>query len=212
MQAPTRYRSGVAALALMALLLSACRVEEPSRVGKEPAPDRADFKILETRAVDSQDRPEAGQRATEAGPAVQKLLNDFYTGAFIDPDQWGDGTHESIKGLFTGEAQGHVGPNLGGLALADLAPRIDRVYPTKQEAAKLTFMAEDDLSLPIGLVNVVFEAEAEAKEGEDSPVKIIHHAIFWLAREGDAYKISAFQAALSADTETRTAAWGGMGQ
>jgi hypothetical protein len=202
------HRACVVILAVTAVLMSACRAELP-RVGKGPAPDRADFKILDTRAVDVLDRPEAGQRAAEAGPLVQKLLNDFYTGAFIDPDQWGDGTHESIKGLFTGPAQGQLIPNLGGLALADLAPRISTVNPTKQEAAKLTFMAEEDLSLPIGVVNVVFEADAEAKEREDNPVKIVHHAIFWLIREGDTYKISAFQAALKADTVTRGAAWGG---
>ena len=204
---PPLRRTCLVIFAATTVLLSACRAELP-RVGKGPAPARADFKILETRAVDVQDRPEAAQRAAEAGPVVQKLLNEFYTGAFIDPDQWANGTHDSIKGLFTGPAQAQLGPNLGGLALADLAPRIRSVSPTKQEAAKLTFMAEEDLSLPIGLVNVVFEADAEAKERQDNPVKIIHHAIFWLAREGDAYKISAFQAALKADTETRSAAWG----
>jgi hypothetical protein len=208
MLVPLPYRVCLVILAVTAVLLPACRAELP-RVGKGPAPDRADVKILETRAVDVQDRPEAGQRAAEAGPLVQKLLNDFYTAAFIDPDAWGDGTHESLKALFTGSAQAQVSPNLGGLALGDLAPRVGAVYPTKQEAPKLTFMAEDDLSLPIGLVNVVFEADAEAKERQDTPVKIIHHAIFWLVRDGDAYKISAFQAALKADTVTRTAAWGG---
>jgi hypothetical protein len=196
-----------------ALLLPACdRVDTP-KVGKEderPA-GKADFKILETRAVDPQDRPEAAQKAAEAGPLVQKLLNDFYTGAFIDPNAWGDGTHEPIKALFTGEAQAHVGPNLGGLALSDLAPRISRVFPTKQEAPKLTFTAESDLSLPQGVVSVVFEADAEAKDRQDGPVKILHSANFWLVREGDGYKISAFEAALKADTTTQTAAWGGEG-
>ena len=191
-----------------ALALSACKVELP-RPGGRAAPDRADVKILQTQAVDPKDRPEASQRATEAGPMVQKLMNDFYTAAFVDPDAWGEGTHDPIKGLFTPEAQAQLAPNLGGLALADLAPRIRRVFPTRQEAPKLTFMADDDLSLPIGLVNVVFEADAEAKDRNDDPVKIVHHAIFWLAREGDSYKIAAFQAALKADTESRTAAWGG---
>jgi hypothetical protein len=210
----SRRRPFVLVLAMTALLLSACNggVDLPKiRKQEEKPPARADFKILETRAVDSQDRPEAAQKAAEAGPLVQKLLNDFYMGAFIDPNAWGDGAHESIKALFTGEAQPHVAPNLGGLALADLAPRISRVNPTKQEAGKLTLMAEGDLSLPVGLVNVIFEADAEAKEGKDSPVRIIHQAIFWLVREGDSYRISAFEAALQADTKTQTAAWGGDG-
>ncbi|MDQ4149381.1 MAG: hypothetical protein M3164_05235 [Actinomycetota bacterium] len=176
----------------------------------EQPPAVADFRILEANASDPRDRPEANQRAAEAAGIVKRLVDEYYATAFVDPSRWADGRHEPIAALFTGEARPHVAPNLGGLALADLAPRLERVSPTRQEA-KIRFLAEDDLSLPIGVVATAFEADGTTRERAEGPVKIVHHATFWLVREPDGYRISAFQAELRADTATQAAAFGGGG-
>jgi hypothetical protein len=209
----SRYPLAVAAIvAVMAMMLAGCKTSgrpgTPKSGGKTQPPQagEADFKV-EARAVDPKDRPDAGQKATDAGTKVAKLLNDYYTIAFLDPDKWEKGTHPDLKSLFTTDAQGQVGANLGGLALADIAPQLESVTGTKQEA-KVSFSVDDDGSLPVGVATVTFEATGTPSKGKDGPVSISHNATFWLALDGDSYKISAYTTELKADTATTSASGG----
>ena len=199
-------------LALLLVVAAAgCGKKQPAKPrpkASAPPAAKADFKALDIRAVNQSGKPEAGQKANEESAKVISLLNEFYGTAFIDKNAWEGGKHSKLAGLFTAEAQPALGANLGGLALGDLAPKIKSVQPKKQDAAKITFLVEDDLSTPAGVVTVLFEATGKTVKSSDGPVAIVHNASLYLMREGDAYKIYAYNAELKADTQTKTAAFG----
>ncbi|MBW3588589.1 MAG: hypothetical protein KY429_04140 [Actinobacteria bacterium] len=200
---PFHTRAGSLALAvLMAAVLAAC--DGPSRQREEEPPPTAKFQVLETRGIDAQDRPEAQAAASGAVPGVTATVNAYYNAAFIEKGKWGQGTHPDLASLFTADIQPQVAPQLGALALADIAPAITKVNPTKQEVPILTFLIEPDMTTPLAVATVLFEATATAVEKENSPVKIAHTATFWLVKEGDAYKIAGFKTHLVADSEVRT--------
>ncbi|MGH2706513.1 MAG: hypothetical protein ACRDJ4_15930 [Actinomycetota bacterium] len=175
--------------------------------GKERPAAKASFKAGEVRGINPSDKAEAPQRANDEAPKVLDLLNRYYDIAFLDKKRWKDGTHPDLAGLFIGEAQPAVAPNLGALALADIAGRFKRVEPKKQEAGQISVLIEDDGSAPLAMVSAFFEASGETNEKADGPVTITHGVTFVLQREGDAYKIATFFVELHADTVARTGAF-----
>lgn len=154
------------------------------------------LELGEVRSVDPQDRPDSLQKARGEAPKVVALVNTFYSAAFLDPAKWQGGQHPDLVGLFTAEAQPSVGPNLVNLALSDLSDKIERVEAKAQRVDRLTFFVEDDGSLPVGVASVTFEGTGKTGEGDD--VQIKHNAQFWLQREGDSYKISAYSSLINA--------------
>lgn len=202
---PFHTRAGALVLAvLMVAGLAACDGDRASREREEEPPPTANFQVVETRGIDAQDRPEAQGAASGAVPGVTATVNAYYNAAFIEKGKWGQGTHPDLAAFFTADVQPHVAPQLGALALADIAPAITKVDPTKQEVPILTFLIEPDMTTPLAVATVLFEATATAVEKENSPVKIAHTATFWFVKEGDAYKIAAFKTHLVADSEVRT--------
>lgn len=196
---------------LVTILLGAgpaCGRDEPSG-RREPTPfaSRADFKAGEIRTINPAERPEAQQKASEEAPGVIALLNGFYSTAFLDRSKWTGGSHSELAGFFTPDARTHIAPSLGALALADLAPQLRGLNPSKQEASRISFYVEDDLSIPIGVATAVFEAKATPVRGR-APVAILHNANFWVVKEAGSYKIYAYSVELKADSQTRSAASG----
>lgn len=184
-------------------VLGACDGDRPSPQREEPPPT-ADFQVLETRGIDAQDRPEAQAAASAASAGVTATVNAYYNAAFIEKGKWEQGVHPDLASLFTADVQPQIGPQLAALALADIAPAITRVNPTKQEVPILTFQIEPDMTAPLAVATVLFEATATAVEKQNSPVKIAHTATFWFVKEGEVYKIAGFKTHLVADSETRT--------
>lgn len=175
--------------------------------GGSPAPPpepQANFTAGEVTAVDVLDRGEANERAIQEAGNVVKLLNAYYDIAFVKPTKWGGGQHPELAGLFTTEAQAGLAPNLGALALTDLAPKIERMEPQVQDSGRITVQVEEDLSVPIAIVGVAFEGTATTVAKEDGPLKVLHNATFWLAKEGEGFKIAAYVADLKADTGAQT--------
>lgn len=212
MKTMSRGKLAIGGALLAILAAGAVLLVRPGTGARKPPrplpPPRANFVALEVRAVDAHDRPEAAVRAQEESGKVIDLLNTYYNAAFLDSRKWGKGTHPALTALFTAEAAPQAAQNLGALALSDLALRVRRVAPSKQEATKISIQIEDDLSAPIAVVAAVFEGSASTRSKADGPVKISHHALFWLVREGDAYRIMAYTTELTADTKTKSAAFG----
>lgn len=181
-------------------MLAACdraaEVLPGTQKGEEPGSSEAAFQMGEVRVVDPRDRPDSGQKAQVEAPKITALMNNLYSSAFLDPAKWQGGTHPDLAANFTAEAQPGVAANLGNLALAELSDKLESVESRKQSVDRVTFFVEDDGSLPIGVASVTFEAVGHPKDGED--VSITHAANYWLQREGDSYKISAFDAGLAA--------------
>lgn len=182
----------------------------PTPSGSPTPPPRANLLAGEIRAVDSQDRPEASAAANEKTALILVLLNAYYNAAFVDTTKWQNGTHPELVNLFTNEAQTTVVANMGSLALAELAPRITSLTPTRQDATRISFLFESDLSTPSVIVTTLFEAEAKTKQAKVGPVKVVHRATFWLAQKVSIFRIMAYSAELTADTATRSAAFGSI--
>lgn len=180
----------------------------------EPPPGAA-FKVLEIRASDAGDRPEAAQKANELSAGVVTAMNDMYTAAFLRPDTWPGKEGEtppadSVAQHFAQDARAAAVRDIGAIALAELGPRFKRVEPTKQELPRVSFLAEGDLSMPFAIVTVAFEAKGETKDKAEGPVVIAHNAAYWMVLQDGAYRILAYSVELKADTEVKTAAFGAI--
>lgn len=216
-------RLGIAALVVVVLGVAAYFIFFRGEGGipgiKKPKPPaNAAFTAAAVVAPDPQDRAEAGPKAQAESAKVTTLLNNFYTLALLRPARWSEEPDkdkgekpaaEELAGFFTDEAKGSVAANIAALGLTDIGARLDRVDPSKQEASKISFDVEPDLSLPFAVVTVSFEANGKAKKKADDPVKIVHNATYWLALQADgAYKILAYNAELKADTQVKAASFG----
>jgi hypothetical protein len=199
------------AAALVGLLaLSGCKATAP-KPKPSPSPVSAAFSSGEVRALDPSNRPEATQRATEEASRVVTFLNSYYDVAFVKPSAWQKGTHPGLSLLFTPDAASTVtGTVLQALALSDIAPKIKSVKPTKQSATKMSFEVESDLSMPFVFVTVAFEAKGTTVAKADGPVAIVHSATYLLQRDGDSYKIAAYEVEEHVDTVVRKAAFGNL--
>jgi hypothetical protein len=177
--------------------LGACdKVKQVVPGGKdEPKVTEAAFQLGEVRAIDAQNRADSGAKATAEAAKVTALINSFYSSAFLDPAKWQGGKHPDLAALFTAEAQPGLAANLGNLAMSDLSDKIKSVESKRQTLDTVTFYVDDDGSLPIGVASVIFEAVGKPS-GKGKDVNIKHQAHYWLQRDGDGYKISAFQDAL----------------
>lgn len=194
-------RKILALAAAAATILSACTGSDPKPKPKpSPAVLNASLAQGEVKVVSGNDSPQANQRATEELPRVISTLNSYYTIAFVDPKKWSGGTHPELARLFTAEAQPSLSANLGAIALGDVAPKIKAFKPTKQQATKISIFIENDLTAPVAIVSIAFEGEGKATAKAGGKVKVLHNATFWLVREGDVYKISAYSTELKADT------------
>lgn len=187
-----------------------------------PIPELAKFVALEVRAVDAADRPEAGQRAAEQAVAVVAFMNAYYTHAFLRPDHWSPQPSASpdtmpasavdpeakLGTFFTAEASPTTPANTEALAIGDLATKLRRVNPSRQEITKISFHVADDLSTPFVIATVVFEATGLPRSRGDGSIAIVHTFTVWLASEAERFKIMAYSADLKADTLQAHAAFG----
>lgn len=200
----------LASILLMVVLLAAgCSSDGsapgsgPPKQGKpvEPEIPKADFNLLNLKAIDPQDRPDAGAKAEEKRAQILEMFNSLYNEAFLDPAKWEGGAHPGVSGFFTQEAQGGLTANLGSLALGDIVPGITAVTPDKQEITRLTLYVGDDFSVPLGVASIVFDATATPVGKGATPVIIRQTAEFWLQKDGDGYKIAAYRADINANSQ-----------
>lgn len=184
---------------------------------EKPAPT-SNFKMVEARAIDPQDRPEAINKATEVAGVLTNSLNEMYTHAFLRPGRWGGSStstpetpvldpQEQLTGFFNVEARPTVPQNIGALAIAELGPQLTRVEPTKQET-KIAVWMEPDLSNPFAVATVVFEGTGTTKDKAEGPLTIVHTATYWFIHDGDAFRIYSYNVELKADTVVKSAAFG----
>jgi hypothetical protein len=163
---------------------------------------------VQVRAVDALDRPQASQRAAQEAAGVVAFLNDYYSIGFLDPSRWHGGTHPDLAGLFIPDAKAAAARDLQALALADLAPKLKRVEATKQQASRVSVLIEPDLDPSVAIVSAAFEGTGQPVASGEGPVKIVHTATFLLTKQAGAFRISAYDVTLKADTTARTAAFG----
>jgi hypothetical protein len=92
--------------------------------------DVGDRDVMPTGHGRVSDRDRRGTR--EAADRVESLVNELYTGAFLEPERWTSGSYDDVYGLFAGAAREEARRRVGVLtAGADAAERFDRIVPMK---------------------------------------------------------------------------------
>jgi len=199
-----QYKRTVLAIVTAILLAaSACTAaKSPPRPGPRASAitRSARFKPAEIVALDPKDRPEARQKADQLATTAMSLIDTFYDTAFVDPRLWMGGAHPGLASLFTQEARIRLQGDIEALALGRLAPQLTGVRVLRQQAPKITFLFEDDLSAPVVLVSTEFSAQGIPRGAGRAPLDISHSGDFWLSDESGAYKIYAYSVRLEAGT------------
>jgi hypothetical protein len=217
----SRRRVPFALCLALSLLLGAtgCSRDDKSSGGKKPSPSAAPsvaaFKATSIQAVDPGDRTQANEKANQVAAQVVELINSYYAIAFVDPAKWGEGQHGDLAALFRDDVKAQVPAQLQGLALGDLAPKLTKVTPSKEEVAVRVYVTGDDLSTPVVFIATAFEGSAEARSKDDGPVKVTHSLNVLLTPDAGGFKIAGGTAELHADTGAgaigpidRSVSWG----
>lgn len=183
------------------------REAEPRKTTKA-VPVTANFTLDAFVASDSRDRAEAAATAKAEAEKIKQLIDGYYNVAFVQPPKWSNGQHPELAGFFAPEAQGGIAANLGGLALADIAPKISKVRIKEQKILKVTTLFEDDLAPSHAIADVSFTAIGQPKSKGAQPIDVVHTMTVWLRPEAGAWKIWSYSANLKADSRIKAAAWG----
>ena len=204
-----RYVAFFAALVLV-LVASGCEAETPkdNKDAKKPVPPTANFAVEAIGGIDARDRPETAAKAEAEAKNIKKVVDAFYTVAFVDPAKWVAGKHPELVALFATEAQSSVATNLGSLALTDTAPLVSKVKITDQRITKVAALFEDDFLASHAVATIAFSAIATAKAKSQQPIDVTHSMTIWLRPEGEGWRIYAYSSDLKADSKVKAAAFG----
>jgi hypothetical protein len=126
--------------------------------------------------------------ARDVGGKVKGTLDDLYFTAFVDPDTWGDAGE--IDDLFTSDAADQIDANLDALTLgADAGDTYTYVDPDAGTlTVKVLTNAKGEALQAFAKTSFV----ATATHTDGSFTKITVTGSFFLAKDGDTWKIQSF--------------------
>ena len=177
---------GFFALVFVAVLLLT-RDGGPVLPGEPPIPTLA-FTTTVSHINQSKAAADATKNAEKE--ALEKLFNDFYQQAFVDPDKWGDGTFTDLAGLFAADAKATFTKDVPGLTLGAAATELRRVDPTASTLA-LTVYYDTKSAPTLAVAAIRFAATGTLKKA--GPKLMINQtATFYLQKQGGAWKITAY--------------------
>jgi len=134
------------------------------------------------------------------GQAIEKMFNDYYQEAFVDPEKWGDGTFEDLKPLFAEEARSSFTKDIASLTIGQGRVDLKRVDPSASDLVITIYY--DTKSRPMfAVAAATFNARGTLKK-TGPPVTIKQKATFYLQRSGDAWLITAYDADETQNTPT----------
>ena len=195
-----RRRRTVAVLVLLGIAVIV--VALLSRSGGEKEPPIANLTFATTAAHVNQGKaPDAGVQDAEK-TAIETMFNDYYQEAFVDPDKWGDGTFENLKGLFVEEAQASFTKDLASLTIGQGRVDFKRVDPSASQLV-ITIYYDAQQKPTFAVAAATFNAKATLKK-TGPQVTIRQKASYYLQKVGDDWKITAYDAEESQNTPTPT--------
>ena len=141
-------------------------------IGGSPKPPTPEFAFTMTKVTPVATNSESTNKdletkAKEAAGQVDDQMNALYIGAFLDPDNWLDGSYDSVWELFdegaSAEAQAQVETLTAGTGAGDT---FEQILPdTGKLKAKVLFDLKDQ---PYSVVAITrFEAVGSGKDGQD---------------------------------------------
>jgi hypothetical protein len=143
--------------------------------------------------------PDAGATQTES-QAIEKMFNDYYQEAFVDPEKWGDGKFEDLKDLFAEDAQASFTRDIQSLTIGQGRLDFKRVEPTASDLV-ITIYYDAKSAPAFAVAAATFNAKATLKKAGPA-VTIRQKATFYLQRSGEKWVITAYDADQTQNTPT----------
>jgi len=151
-----------------------------------------EFKVRKTRAVatsESADMEALGQQAADVGQQLTPVLNDLFTNAFLDPDNWKDGDYTEVWDAFTDGARPSAEQDVETLTAGATAGDVyDWIEPTK---GSLEFDVLFDQDAAPTSVVVKFRFYALGSRSDGTYTAIVSHGQLFMNDSGS-WQISAF--------------------
>jgi hypothetical protein len=169
--------------------------------GDDPQTPPFDFTVGKTVAVPTGEKtkPEdLAPAAQEASAAVVPVMDQLYTEAFLDPDNWQNGEYDEVWEVFESGALPTAQQSVETLTLGTTAgDTYETVEPTSGKVRfKVLFDADGN---PVSVVAIVeFEALGARKDG--TYTSVISQGQYFLRDTGDGWKVYSFSVK-RADTE-----------
>jgi len=143
--------------------------------------------------------PDAGVQE-EQSKAIEKMFNDYYQEAFVDPKKWGDGKFEDLKALFAEDAQASFTKDIQALTIGQGRVDLKRVEPGASDLVITIYY--DGKSQPMFAVAAAsFNARGTLKTTGPA-VTIKQKATFYLQKSGEKWVITAYDADQTQNTPT----------
>jgi len=166
----------------------------PGGGGDEPVPQWDGFKLAKVQVVGTAEeadnnalRPSAETTATDVAP----LLDQFFTDAFLDPNNWKDGNYEDALAVFSDAALPSA--QVAGLETLTLGENAGDTYESVQpDKGSIRYdVLFDREGNPFNVAaHVKFYATAQLKDS--TYVAIVSHGVLFLQDTGDGWHITAY--------------------
>jgi hypothetical protein len=170
--------------------------------GAEPVP-AFDFKVTKAAVVTTSENtdPSSLQASAEkVSKAVVPVMDQLYTDAFLDPNNWKDGSYDSAWEVFEGGAVDSAQQQAATLTLGENAGDVfSSVQPDKGKVkVRVLFNAEGKPASAVAVVQ--FSALGANKDG--TYTEIVSKGQYFLRDTGDGWKVYSFSVR-RADQEAR---------
>jgi hypothetical protein len=171
-----------------------------SRSGNEKEAPTPTLAFATKVAVVNQGKaPDAGVQQAES-QAIEKMFNNYYQEAFVDPEKWGDGTFEDLKALFAEDAQTSFTKDIQSLTIGQGRNDFERVEPSSSDLVITLYY--DAKSQPMfAVAAATFNAKGTLKKTGPA-VTIKQKATFYLQKSGEKWVITAYDADQTQNTPT----------
>lgn len=137
------------------------------------------------------DRDVSG-RADTVAAEIAPTLDVLYSAAFLDPENWANGTYDPVWTLFGADARATAIASASVLTLGDLGARFDDVQPDRGVlAARVLFDAAGEATLVS--VRVTFRATATPGADASTAASIVSRGEYLLERGSSGWVIVAFR-------------------
>lgn len=142
---------------------------------------------------------DTGAQQTQS-QAIEKMFNDYYQEAFVDPEKWGDGRFEDLKGLFAEDAQASFTKDIQSLTIGQGRVDLKRVDPGASDLV-ITIYWDAKSQPTFAVAAATFNARGTLKKTGPA-VTIAQNATYFLQKTGDEWKITAYDADETQNTPT----------
>lgn len=131
----------------------------------------------------------AKPQVDEQGEAIVALLDGWYQRAFVNVEDFGDGTFPEVAALFDEAARTSFTEDIDALTIGEAAEEVARVEPDEATAA-ISIYFEDGAEPVYATAKVAFTATASMKDDSALPLKIDQEVTLFLTHADGTWLVS----------------------